>query len=238
MKKIESVKQRMRQANPQKWLESLLPGLEQSRAELAQRDPQELAQRGACEYDASASAFTVPLWGQAYTLTFPELIARDVQGCQASPERQALLLMYLKMADGTPVEGKWLAYRETPGGLFYAQAFNGYAERRLAKAFDGDLAQLEKAARALGGERLSLGHAAFEFAPLPRVRLAAVYWLGDEDFAHNASILFDAAACHYLSVDALAVVGSQLSSRLIRAKENRALHGSENLTGVAINKDE
>jgi hypothetical protein len=47
--------------------------------------------------------------------------------------------------------------------------------------------------------------------------------LGDQDFAHNASILFDAAASHYLSVDALAVVGSQLTSRLIRAKEGRSI---------------
>jgi hypothetical protein len=157
------------------WLESLLPGLEQSRTELAQRDPKELARRSACEYDVSTGVFTIPFWRQAYTLTLPEWIARDAHGREASPERQALLLMYLKLADGTPIEGKWLAYRETPGGMFYAYAFNGYAERRLARAFDGDLDELGQAARKLGGERLSLGHAAFEFAPLPRVRLAAVY---------------------------------------------------------------
>ncbi len=234
MKQIQAIKQRMQQAGPHKWLESLLPGLEQSRAELAGRDPRELAWRSACDYDAALNTLQVSYWGQVYALRFPELEARDMEGRPASPERQALLLMYLKLADGAPVEGKWLAYRELPGGMFYAQAFNGYAERRLARAFDGDLAALEQAARKLGGERLSLGHAAFEFAVLPRAHLAAVYWLGDEDFPPNASILFDAAASHYLTVDALAVVGSQLASRLIRAKDGRSLNKGENLTGAAL----
>lgn len=222
--------------NSDDWLASLLPGLEQSRAELAGRDPHDLAWRSACSYDAAANALTVPFWGQEYTLVFPEWIARDAQGRPASPDRQALLLMYFKLADGTPVNGEWLAYRQVPGGMFYAQAFSGYAERRLARAFAGDLEAFSAAARRLGGERLSLGHAAFEFAVLPRVRLAAVYWLGDEDFPSNASILFDAAASHYLGVDALAVVGSQLTSRLIRAKQELALDQAENLTGRPLKK--
>lgn len=219
--------------NYDKWLESLLPGLEQSRAELAHELPSELAWRSGCQYDAGTQQLAIPFWGQAYRLNFPELLARDEQGQVASPERQALLLMYLKRADGAGLEGKWLAYRELPGGLFYAQAFAGYAERRLASAFGGNLDVLGLAAHSLGGTRLSLGSAAFEFTPLPRVRLAAVYWLGDDDFPPNASILFDSAAPRYLSVDALAVLGSQLTSRLIRAKANHPLDKEENLTGLA-----
>lgn len=236
MKQFEIVKQRMLQANPQKWLESLLPGLERSRAELAQCSPQDLAWRSACEYAAERNVLTVPLWGKEYALEFPELVARDAQGHTAGPERQALLLMYLQLADGVPIAGKWLSYRKVPGGMFYANAFSGYAERRLAQAFNGDLESLGQAAGQLGGERLSLGNAAFEFTVLPRVRLAVVYWLGDEDFPPNASVLFDAAASHYLSVDALAVVGSQLVSRLIRAKAAQLLDKDENLTGVPIKK--
>ncbi len=232
MTHIELVKQRMHQAGANKWLESLLPGLEQSRAELTHELPSELAWRSGCQYDAGAQHLVIPFWGQAYRLNFPELLARDAQGQVASPDRQALLLMYLKRADGTGLGGKWLAYRELPGGLFYAQAFAGYAERRLAQAFGGDLDAFSRAARALDGARLSLGSAAFEFAPLPRVRLAAIYWLGDEDFPPNASILFDSAAPRYLSVDALAVLGSQLTSRLIRAKDGHRLDKEENLTGL------
>ncbi len=237
MNRITEIKQRMQQAGPERWLNSLLPGLEQSRRELTAQDPRDLAFRSACEYEAAENALLIPLWGQVYTLRFPELVAREAGGQAAGNTQQALLLMYLKLADGTPIQGKWLAYRELPGGLFYAQAFNGYAERRLARAFGSHLDDLNRAACALKGERLSLGHAAFEFAALPRVRLAVVYWLGDQDFPSNASILFDAAASHYLSVDALAVIGSQLTSRLIRAKETRPLNEAENLTGLSLKRD-
>jgi hypothetical protein len=232
MTDIEQVKQRMREAGANKWLESLLPGLEQSRAELTHELPSDLAWRSGCQYDASTQQLVIPFWNQAYRLNFPELLARDERGQVASPERQALLLMYLKRADGASLGGKWLAYRELPGGMFYAQAFAGYAERRLARAFDGKLDAFRRAAHTLDGARLSLGSAAFEFAPLPRVRLAAIYWLGDEDFPPNASILFDSAAPRYLSLDALAVLGSQLTSRLIRAKDSRPLDKKENLTGL------
>ncbi|MBN1889294.1 MAG: DUF3786 domain-containing protein [Thermoflexales bacterium] len=232
MTHIESIKQHMRQAGANKWLDSLLPGLEQSRAELTHERPSELAWRSGCQYDAGAQQLVIPFWGQAYRLNFPELLARDERGQAASPDRQALLLMYLKRADGAGLDGKWLAYRELPGGLFYAQAFAGYAERRLAQAFGEELNAFIRAARAMDGVHLSLGSAAFEFAPLPRVRLAAVYWLGDEDFPPNASILFDSAAPRYLSLDALAMLGSQLTSRLIRAKKSELLDKEENLTGL------
>ena len=37
----------------------------------------------------------------------------------------------------------------------------------------------------------------------------------------GASILFDAAACHYLTTDGLAVLGSQLVSKLVKAPRGK-----------------
>jgi hypothetical protein len=62
-----------------------------------------------------------------------------------------------------------------------------------------------------------LGDAGFGFHVLPRVELAAVYWLGDEDFPSRASILFDANAPHYMVTDGLAILGSQLVGRILAA---------------------
>jgi hypothetical protein len=49
------------------------------------------------------------------------------------------------------------------------------------------------------------------------VRLAAVLWEGDDEIAARAAILFDAAAGHYMPTDGLALLGSGLAGRLIRA---------------------
>ena len=82
---------------------------------------------------------------------------------------------------------------------------------------DPDL--FHEAARALNGWRLpALAEFAYAFQPLPRVRLAAVLWPGDEDFPAKGSILFDGASSHYMTTDGLALLGSGLAGRLIKAK--------------------
>ena len=47
--------------------------------------------------------------------------------------------------------------------------------------------------------------------------LAATLWLGDDEFPAKASVLFDAASGHYMTIDGLALLGSGLSRRLIKA---------------------
>jgi hypothetical protein len=217
---------------PQKWLDNLAPKVAQLQQDLSRRDRRDLAERSGATFDAIRQTLQLELWGKSYTLAFPELVARDSTGTRASLNRQALLLMYLDKADGTPLApaGKWLAYRELPGGMFYADAFHGYAELRLAQAFKGDVEKFKEAARRLKGDRLTFGDASFQFAALPRIRVGAVYWIGDEDFPSSATILFDAAASHYLPTDAVGALGSQLVSFLV----GRADEDAQTLTSLAV----
>ena len=129
---------------------------------------------------------------------------------------QALILTYLVTADGTPPSGRWIAYRDLPDGMFYAQAFRGYAENRLARELGEDgLDRFRASAARLDGTPLDIGDAGYAFQVLPRVRLAAVYWLGDEDFASRTSILFEDTGPHYMSTDGLAVLGSHLVNAIL-----------------------
>ena len=125
-----------------------------------------------------------------------------------------------------PPSGRWIAYRDLPGGMFYAQAFRSYAENRLARdlgADDEGLDAFRGSASRLGGEAIPIGNAGYAFQLLPRARLAAVYWLGDEDFASRASILFEDTAPHYLSTDGLAVLGSHLVNALVETPDPKGL---------------
>jgi hypothetical protein len=49
---------------------------------------------------------------------------------------------------------------------------------------------------------------------LPRIQLAAILWPGDEEFPARASVLFDGAASHYMTIDGLALLGAGLARRL------------------------
>jgi hypothetical protein len=204
----------------------------QLREELARRDPWQLADRSGAPYDPKRQTLQIQLWDRLYALNHPEYVARDASGPsgEASLNRQALLLMYLDKADGTPLAHKWVTYRELPGGMFYADAFHGYAEMKLAQAFNGDVQKFREAALKLQGDRLTFGDASFEFKAMPRILVGAVYWVGDEDFPSNATILFDAAASHYLPTDAVGALGSQLVSRLL----GQADQDAQTLTALAV----
>ena len=114
----------------------------------------------------------------------------------------------------------WSAYRELPDGLFYAASFAGRAEAPLARAFAGSPAGLDAfraAARAAGGDALTLGDASFRFVALPRVDVAVLVWAGDDEEPGEARVLFDANAGHYLPAEDLAGLGGQLAHRLAAA---------------------
>jgi len=131
-----------------------------------------------------------------------------------------LLLHYLLLADGAAPAGSWSAYRELPDGLFYAASFAGRAETPLTRAFAGSPADLDvfrTAARAAGGDALTLGDASFRFVALPRVDVAVLVWAGDDEEAGEARMLFDANAGHYLPAEDLAGLGGQLAHRLAAA---------------------
>jgi hypothetical protein len=183
------------------------------RAPLRERDPRELAAR--CGIEFSQGVLHVKFYGEPHLIAFPDLTVRvEATNKPCGLNRTAMFLYYLQTADGTPLTGKWIAFRELPGGMFYHQAYQGYSGDRLAKAIDNRISVFERAAENLGGVRLDLGDTAFAFDALPRVHVAAVYYAGDEDFSATANVLFDASASHYLPTDALAGVGSALVDRL------------------------
>jgi hypothetical protein len=180
-------------------------------------NPQNLAFLSGAEFhEKGRSEFRLPLLGNSVSVSYPDLVACDAQtGVSLPVATQALLLYYLNIADGTPLEGRWVAFADLPDGRFYNQAFQGYTGQELARHFGNDLGTFERAARKLDGMKLGYGDAAFAFHILPRVMLAVVYHLGDEDFPATCQILFDTSASHYLPTDVYAILGSMLTRKLL-----------------------
>jgi len=195
--------------------------LQELRAEVMRQSPRFLALRSgatlALEND-KIIGLDLPLWDSLYRVIWPEAHVINVaSGQPCSPHVSAILLYYLFTADGTPLTGRWIGFRDLPDGIFYSRAFQGYSGDELVRHFGDDLQAFCQAAERAGGTPLPLGDAGFSFTALPRVSLAIVYWLGEEDIPSKAQVLFDRAASHYLPTDVLAIVGAQLIHRVIRA---------------------
>jgi hypothetical protein len=147
-----------------------------------------------------------------------EVVDAD-SGLHRQANVEANLLYYLSTADGTPLSGQWSGFQQLPDGAFYNRAFQGYSGDELVRHFGEDIESFRRAAELSGGNRLSFSDAGYRYLPLPRLSLAVVYWLGEESIPTKAQIIFDKVSGHYLPIDALAGMGSQLVRRIIRADE-------------------
>jgi hypothetical protein len=199
------------------WQESMLRQLDVLRAEIQLVQPGRLAAN--CGGALQDQQIRLTYWRQAVGISWPDLRARMLSdGTECSVYDAGMLLYYLRQADGTPMADRWIGYRELPGGNFYSQAFQGYSGDRLSRTIGDKSEAYTLAAQSLDGVSLpDLPGFAYAFLPLPRIRLAAILYPGDEEFPSRASVLFDAAAGHYMTTDGLALLGSGLVGRLIQA---------------------
>jgi hypothetical protein len=133
-----------------------------------------------------------------------------------------LLLHYLINAQGRPLAGEWVNFRQLSGGDTYYPAFVKRSQQPLLDFFAHRLDLLETAAKSLGGRNLNEGDRAVVIPALPRVPIGLVFWSGDEEFQPDARILFDATVSTYLSTEDVAVLAQQTVFGLIAcAKQAR-----------------
>lgn len=196
-----------------RWEESMLRQVEALRASVRAQSPAPLAARAGAAFDDGF--LRLLYWGRGVLIAWPSLEPRwETDGDPCPVFDIAMLLYYLKTADGAPLADRWIGFRELPDGAFYNLAYQRYSGDRLARAFGVDPDRFHGAARSLGGTPLTaLGHA-YAFAPLPRLRLAAVLWPGDDEIPARGAVLFDASAGHYMTTDGLALLGGGLAGRL------------------------
>jgi hypothetical protein len=201
----------------QAWQASMSKQLDVLRAEVQTKHPGRLAVN--CGGTLVDQKILLVYWGQQIEISCTDLKAyRLSDRSECSVYDAGMLLYYLREADGTPMADHWIGYRELPGGNFYGQAFQGYSGDRLARVYGEHSEVYIKAAQMLDGMKLTaLPGVAYAFQPLPRIRLASILYPGDEEFPARASVLFDAAANHYMTTDGLALLGSGLVGRLIKA---------------------
>ena len=200
---------------------NLDPAYEKARHALRLSDPRAIAARADVLYresDGKCGVFAIRYFDRRYEVAYPDgTVAEADSAKEASVFTQILLLHYLTTADGTPLRGEWVTFRQLPNGLMYERAFRARSLDPLAARFGSDADRFAAAAQRTGGEPARLGDRSFLFRALPRLPLLCVLWLGDEEMPAEANILFDASAGRYLPTEDLAAVGGALSGRLLRA---------------------
>lgn len=189
------------------------------RDSLAAIPAESLASRTGASYRETAPGqgeFHLSLLGIPVLGVFPNLTFYTPSRDKLPDFQQALLLYYFSTATGAPLTGQWVSFADLPGGRMYSQAFQGYSGDAVRDAVSNQLELFKNACLALGGQPLDLGSASFSFSALPRAPLLLTFWLGDEEFPSSCKVLFDGCATAYLPIDGCAILGSQLTGKIVK----------------------
>ena len=212
----------MSAATPASYRESL----RKARLDWKAADPRQAASRTDAGFSAAPGGggqVSLAFFGKVYRVPHPTgPVVEAESGREASASTQILLLHHLLTADGAQASGEWVSFHELPNGRIYQAAFAGRSLAPLSATFGMDATAFAAAAGRLGGLAMRLGDSSFWFRVFPRLAVAAVLWLGEEDLPGSVNILFDAAAGRLLPTEDLAGVGGMLSGMLLRGQPGPA----------------
>ena len=177
----------------------------------------ERAKKAGADYQKGEDGeeITVHFFSEPYQIRFPQIEFFSTSKKVVSLVTRILLLHYLLRADGNPLSGKWVAYKDIPGGLLYAGVFARRVTEPLQRRFGKSANSFRETGIKSGGEPVGIGDASFILHAFPRVPLQYVLWEGDEEFPPSTQLLFDACVDHYLSLEDIVVLGQVTTGRLM-----------------------
>jgi hypothetical protein len=158
---------------------------------------------------------TCLFFSEPYQIQLPQMEITSSSKKTISLVTRILLLHYLLRADGTSLTGRWVGYKDIPGGLLYAPVFARRVTDPLVRRFGNSAKSFREIGAALGGTVGETGDASFLIQVFPRLPMQYVLWEGDEEFSPSVQVLFDASVDHYLSLEDIVVLGQVATGRLI-----------------------
>lgn len=180
------------------------------------RDAEELAARTGGR--ASSGAVLLPYFERELRVELGNRTVTVDEGAADGPST-ILALHYLAACDDQPLTGELAPFNQADGGDTYYQAFKARSIDRLAHEFGGDPPQMISAAERINGREVSVGSgAAAEVRIFPKLVVTAIIWEGDEEIPASANLLFDRYSLRTMPTEDLAVAGSLVATRLIRAR--------------------
>jgi hypothetical protein len=111
----------------------------------------------------------------------------------------SIILHYMITADGEPISGRWISYRELPDGMFYFRTIPGVLEPLRTK-FGSSFASFAEKASVYGGRSSSFKNGII-INPFPHLPLMLILEERSEEFDPEIRVLFDSSASHYIKTD-------------------------------------
>ena len=154
---------------------------------------------------------------QSYLIALPGIEISLVDGVEDVPLRdKVLMLHYFTSANGTPAANRLITFRELPEGSAYSPTFHKRTVTPLLDYFGKEPHLLIDAGEKLGGHQADYGDTAVTINAFSRAPITIILRQGDEEFAPQGSVTFDATIPDYLSTEDITILCETITWRLIK----------------------
>ncbi len=189
--------------------------------ELAEQNPVEVCRRALCYYDDTDKCYRMSIWGVPYEiLPLASTIKRKPEGHERlHPYFDLFAVHYLLNAKEVDPSNRWISEKDIPGGSAFFRGPHEIPTRLIADRFEGEIEDFNKKCEQRMGIPLGLADASFRFQIAPRIPVAVLYWIGDEDFPAESKLLFDRTISDHLASDVVYALAVGVCRRLAESAD-------------------
>jgi hypothetical protein len=185
-------------------------------AELAAAIPLDVCRRSLCRYDADGQYYSLSVWGDAYAV-YPHESRVDRLSHHMGPAHAYLdlfIVHYLLHAKAVDATNTWISEKDIPGGATFFRGPHEIPTELIVRRYESDIKAFISACCRLQGSPLAMADAAFAFRAAPRIPVAVLYFIGDEDFPPESRLLFDSSITAHLAADIVYALAVDTCERL------------------------
>ena len=163
--------------------------------------------------------FIIQLFNNEYNVSAEKITGPS--GEKPAHDICVLLSKYLLLCpDEAPKNNDWVSFRDLKDSGPLMKYFTIEVEGAIASNFSGKINDIRNASKILGGYPPVLDveyDFAIQFEALPMIPVIMLFNDKDDDFPAKCSVLFERRVEKYLDAECVAMIGWQLSFRLLKA---------------------
>ncbi len=189
--------------------------------ELRSLEPEDVCRRSLAIYDGLEKAYRLRLLHHDLLICPADETVRRVSAAvsesDAPPGFYEVLISvhYLLRAKEVPMACEYVTGNQLVDGDFFFKGPHALPDWKVRKHFSSDAGAFLQKGRLLGGAPIQFGDAGLEFLVLPRICIAYVLWVADEEFPARAQILFDATADKHFALDVVWAMCNLVTNKLL-----------------------
>lgn len=186
--------------------------------DLAGKKPEDVCRRAGCHYDDEKKCYSLSVLGRKYVV-FPHDFRVE---CIDAPDQAVgeylslFIIHYLLTSRSVEFDGEWISEKDIPGGEGFFRGPHLFPTHVITEKYGNDVYMFKTVCKKMGGLPIEMADAAFSFEVAPRIRIALLFWEGDEDFPPEVKMLFDKTVGEHLALDIIYAVACFLCYQIGR----------------------